>query len=274
MAREGTFSSFDGGSLYERFWPIENPRAHVVLIHGYGEHCARYDHVAVHLNGLGFSVHGYDQRGHGRSPGKRGYIADFDDFLRDLDAFLAHVEPRIGDAPVLGIGHSMGGLVCARYVQDRAPQWRGAVLSSPLLQLKEVSPVLLALAGILSRLTPWLPVATLDANALTEDPAVVHAYNEDPLVYHGKIVARTGQQLNDAVAKARAHACCVRIPVYLFHGTADRLAPCAGSQFFHDKCASADKTLRLYEGGQHELMNDYDRETVLAELGAWLLQHA
>jgi alpha-beta hydrolase superfamily lysophospholipase len=273
MAQEATFQSFDGGTFYERFWPIETPRGHVLLIHGYGEHCARFDHVAAHLNSLGLAVHAYDQRGHGRSPGKRGYIADFNDLLRDLDAFHAHVQPRVADAPLLALGHSMGGLVCVRYLQERAPQWRGAVLSSPLLQLEEVSPVLLALAGILSRLTPWLPVATLDSSALTRDPAVVQAYNEDPLVYHGRIVARTGQQLNDAVAKARAHACCVRMPLYLFHGTADRLAPCAGSQFFHDKCASPDKTLKCYEGGQHELMNDYDKDAVIAEVGRWLVQH-
>lgn len=271
MATEAQFQSRDGLDFFEISWlPAGTPRGHVVLVHGYAEHCRRYAHVAAFLNALGFAVHSYDQRGHGKSPGKRGYIAQFDTLLDDLDTYFAHIQSRFAGQPVFLMGHSMGGLVVTRYVQTRTLPLCGLVLSSSLLAIGDVSPFLIALAGVLGKLTPTLPVLALDAKAISRDPREVAAYESDPLVYHGKILARTGAELNAAIKAAQARFGSITLPVYAIHGTEDALAPVAGSRLLVAGLGSTDKTLREYEGGYHELFNEPERELVLTGVGDWL----
>lgn len=270
MIVEGRFRAGSLEGFYERRWPVDAPRANVLIVHGYREHCARYDHVAATLNHHAFSVYSYDQRGHGRSPGKKSYIERFDHYLDDLDAYLAHAQPDFGGLPLLVIAHSMGGLVFTRYLQTRAFRPAAVVLSSPLLAMKEVSPILLSLADTLSALAPWLPVAGLDPKAISRVPSVVEEYQRDPLNGHGAIVARSGAELTRAVALARQEAAKIALPLYLMHGTADQLAPCEGSRYLHEHAASMDKTLKIYEGGYHELMNDVISEEVKQHMADWM----
>ncbi len=272
MATEGHFKTRDGVTLLERRWDPEGERrGHLVLLHGYGEHCGRYGHVADALNRIGLAVYTYDQRGHGRSPGRRGYIRDFERLVDDLGDFLDHLGDRLDDAPRFVMGHSMGGLVLTRYVQTRSLAVRGLVFSSPFLAINDdVSPVLIALAGVLGTLTPWLPVASMDTTGLDRDADVVAAYENDPLVFHGRILARTGAQLNATIRRARAEFEAINHPLYVIHGADDRLVPAEGSRLLYDRCTADDKTQRIYEGGYHELLNDLDRDTVLTDLCAWL----
>jgi acylglycerol lipase len=272
MPTEAHFSTRDELKFVARHWlPVAAPRADLVLLHGYGDHCGRYDHVAKALNAIGLAVYSYDQRGHGRSPGKRGYVRDFNELLSDLDAYLEYLRPSLDGRPLFLMGHSMGGMVLARYVQTRRPDVRGLVFSSPFLAIKDdVSPVLIALARILSTLTPWLPVAKVDSADLSRDPEVARASDADPLSYHGRLVARTGAEFNTAIALARADFNTITAPVYILHGTDDRLVPCQGSRLLYEGCGSADKTLTLYEGGYHELVNDLEKDKVIAGLCAWL----
>jgi alpha-beta hydrolase superfamily lysophospholipase len=159
----------------------------------------------------------------------------------------------------------------ARYIQTRGMDARGLVFSSPFLQVSDdVSRVLIALAGVLGRLTPWLPVASVDSSGASRIPEVVKAYDDDPLVFHGKILARTGAQLNAAISRARANFGAITGPVYIIHGGADRLVPAGGSKLLYERCRSEDKQCKVYEGGYHELLNDVEGEMVMAELCAWL----
>lgn len=275
MAVEGHFKSFDGGEFYERRWLVEGePRANLLIIHGFGEHCGRYDAIAEYMNEAGLNVYGLDLRWHGRSPGKRGHVEDFSLFLRDLDAWRAHLADALEGKPLLVLAHSMGGLLCTTYLEQRDFHPDAVVFSSSFLAMEDVSPTLLAVAGILSKLTPWLPVATLDSTAVSRDPEVVAAYQNDPLVYHGKINARTGEQFNTAVGRARVDAAKITAPAYIIHGSDDRLVPHLGSEYLHKHISSTDKTIEIYKNGYHELMNDVIRDEVLAPLRAWLLAHA
>lgn len=272
MESTGSFQTNDGLQLFTRQWtPPDAPKACLILTHGYGEHSGRYEAFARVLVEQGIALYTYDLRGHGESPGKRGYIRDFNQLLNDLDGLVEHVRPEIGNRPLFYMGHSMGGLVLARYTQTRPLEAEGLIFSGSLLAIDPgISPMLIALAGVLGTLTPWLPVARVESEKLARDPAVPAAYDNDPLVYHGSILARTGAQLQKAVKQATAQMDAIRLPIYIFHGAEDRLAPPQGSVLLHDRAGSKDKVLRLYERGYHEQLNDLDREVVMADLLGWI----
>ena len=272
MNYEGKFKSHDGLDFYERGWvPDEPVRARVVHLHGYGEHCSRYAEMAQIFNRSGFSVHTYDQRGYGRSPGKRAYIHDFDVLLKDVDTYLDHIHPRISGLPWFFMGHSMGGLVLASYVETRKIDARGLIFSSPFLAINDDVPkFLLKIAGVLGTLTPWMPVSRVDNTCLSRDPKIVEEAGKDPLAYHGYVRARTGAQFNRAITRARGGFHRITAPVCIIHGGDDRIVPNAGSKLLHEQCGSKDKSLKIYEGGYHELWNDLDKRAVLAGICDWM----
>ena len=275
--RRGTITTTDGLSLHTQWRLPEgpSPRATVVLVHGYAEHCGRYGGVARAFTDAGAAVYAYDQRGCGRSGGRPAYVDDFDQYLDDLDRFLSFVRPRAPDAPLFLFGHSMGGLVTLKYALDRAPAVTGLMLSAPALEVNpDLAPLLRRLAGLLGRLAPTLPTVRSPEGALSRDPAVVAAAENDPLSYHGRIPARTGAELLRAGADVRGRLDRLTRPFLVLHGTADALAEPTWSRRLYTQAAAADKTLRLYEGSYHEPFHDYDRHEVLADLTAWLRERA
>jgi alpha-beta hydrolase superfamily lysophospholipase len=202
-----TFQSHDGLELFSTQWIVPEPKAHIAIIHGYGEHIGRYVRLAGELNAAGFSVHGYDHRNHGQSPGQRGYIERFSHLIEDAGCFLRYVQGQVGNLPLFVLGHSMGGLVLARYLECH-PEYKvtGIVFSSPFLQIgDDVSPVLIAIGNVLSAILPKLSVVDLEPEKISSMPEEVSRYVKDPLVFHGRIVARTGAELNRAVKLARIY---------------------------------------------------------------------
>ncbi len=262
----------DGAQLFTRRWdPDGEPRAHLALLHGYGEHSGRYERVAAALKGIGVAVHAYDQRGHGRSPGKRGYVRDIDELIDDFGLFVTRIREEAGDKSVFLMGHSLGGMVLALYAERETPAATGLIFSSPFLALPDdVSSLLIALAGVLGTLTPWLPVASMDTSGVSRDPAVVEAYEADPLNYHGKVLARTGAQFNEGIRRAQAEFQAITAPLLVFHGSGDRLVPPTGSKLLHERCGSSDKTLTLYPDGYHEMHNEPEKEQVLTAMCDWI----
>lgn len=270
MDYEGTFRTHDGVDLYERGWePAEPVAGRVVFVHGYGEHCSRYAETAHVMNKAGFSVHTYDQRGFGRSPGRRGEVADFDLLLQDLDAFLEHMGPRLAGEPWFLMGHSMGGLVVASHAETRGVAARGLVLSSPFLALGAPA-ILIKLAGVLGAVAPCIPVARVDYPARSRDPRAVEEARNDKLIFPGPVRARTGSEFARVVDRARANFHRINAPVYIIHGSADQIVPNEGSRLFYERCASQDKTFRMYEGGYHELWNDLEKDAVLQGICGWM----
>lgn len=276
MQHEGYFKSRDGLDFFERRWePDGEARAHVVLVHGYGEHCSRYEHVAQAFNEGGLTVHSWDQRGYGRSPGKRAYIRDFEILLQDVDHYLEHLRPRFDGKPWFFMGHSMGGLVLARYVETRQVDACGLVFSSAFLAFgDDVPKFLLPVADVLGILVPWLPVSSVDNTGLSRDPAVVAAADTDPLGFHKGTSARTGAQFNAAIKAANAEFGKIAAPLYVIHGEKDRIVGNAGSRRLYEQCRSQDKTLKIYDGGYHELWNDIIKAEVIAGIREWILARA
>ena len=268
----GKFSVSGEVSLFEQRWEPEGAaKAALIIVHGHGEHSTRYDHIAERLNGEGYSVYTYDQRGHGQSPGKPGYIVAFELLVDDLSLFVDRVREQIGGSPLFLFGHSMGGLVLANYVLKCQPEVAGLVFSSSALKVADnVAPLTQKLSGVLSALTPWLPVLRVDPEAISRDSDEVQKYENDPLVYHGKILARTGAEMMNAMNHAQTHLGELRLPFIALHGTGDTIVDPSGTRVLYEKAGSTDKTLKLYDGGYHEVFHDHDREQFLRDVIDWL----
>ncbi|ODP35289.1 alpha/beta hydrolase [Pandoraea sp. ISTKB] len=281
---ESRLQASDGLTLHVHTWQPEARagdidsaplRAVVAIVHGMGEHGGRYARLAEHFASLGIATVTYDLRGHGRSGGARVYIDRFDDYLNDTEIFLTHVRTTFGPTPLFLLGHSMGGAIAALYTITRAPaNVSGLMLSSPALAPGEpVAPWMVKAGRWVSRWLPKVPVFKIDPAAIARDNAVVDAAKKDPLNAYRGTPARTAAELLDAMTRIHANADALHLPLYIFHGTADRLTAPWASEQFHGNAGSQDKTLRLYPGHFHETLNDLDREKVIEELTAWLVAH-
>ena len=273
---ERTIATRDGLALVRRDWPFADARGTIVIVHGLGEHIGRYSHVAARLNASGWSVVGYDQRGHGASPGERGRIAASDDLLADLAAVIDVVRGEAGGLLVV-LGHSLGGLVAARFVagglESPRPRWQravdGLVMSSPALDIGMTS-AKRALLATLETLTPNLGIGNgLDSSGISRDEAVVAAYRADPLV-HDRIAPRLVRFLADAGPAVLALAPRWRVPTLLLYAGSDRCVVPAGSAAFAAAAPADVVTTRAFGSLFHEIFNEPERDQVLSVLTAWL----
>jgi alpha-beta hydrolase superfamily lysophospholipase len=271
-----TVRARDGVALVRRDWPCADARGTIVIVHGLGEHIGRYAHVAARLNASRWSVVGYDQRGHGASPGERGRIPADDDLLADLAAVVDAVREETR-GPIVLLGHSLGGLVVARFVagglESPRPRWQrdvdALVLSSPALDigLTAAKRVLLA---TLETLTPNLGIGNgLDAGAISRDAAVVAAYRADPLV-HDRIAPRLIRFLADAGPVVRALAPRWKVPTLLLYAGSDRCVVPAGSAAFAAAAPADVVTTQVFASLFHEIFNEPEQNEVLGILTAWL----
>lgn len=271
-----THSKARGSSrLYQQTWePDEQTRAVVLLVHGLGEHSGRYAHVAEHLTSRGFAVCTFDHYGHGKSDGHAGFVERFSVYLDGVNALGSKIQAEYPSLPLFLVGHSMGGLIAAACLLANQDAFRACVLSGPALKTDQAPPaLLLALNRLLSAVVPTLPMIQLDASGVSRDPAVVEAYVNDPLVFHGKLTARLIAELSKTMDNTLSRAAEIRIPVILMHGEEDQLTSPSGSQEMFANVSSADKTLRLYPGLYHEIFNEPEQEAVLADMSTWLEEH-
>jgi alpha-beta hydrolase superfamily lysophospholipase len=264
----------DGLELPLYRWPAAAPlRATVALLHGLAEHAGRYAALAARLNAAGIELVAIDLRGHGHAPGRRAYVKRFDDYLLDAQALLDAAAQSC--APLFLMGHSMGGAVAALYAIERLEasgrRLNGLILSSPALAPgRDVPRWMLKLSQVISRLYPSFPAMKIDAALLSRLQPVVNANRNDPLVHHGAIAARTGAELLLAMARIERGRAGLRVPLLVYHGTADKLTEPEGSRAFGQHAGSPDKTLTLHEGSYHETMNDMDRDRVIGALIEWI----
>ena len=272
-----TFTAADGENLAVQDWPLMEgtPRGTVLLVHGLGEHVGRYDALARRLNAWGFAVRGYDQYGHGESGGPRGGLTTdmrlLDDLADMVDATRARMAPG---QPLVLLGHSLGGLVVARFVSLHLRPVDALVLSSPALDpgLNAVQKLLLA---TLPRIAPNLRVGNgLDAQYLSHDPAVVAAYLADPLC-HDRISGRLARFFADGGPAVVARATHWRVPTLLMWAGADQLVNPAGSQAFAAAAPQGVVQSQCFAPLFHELFNESPplAAPVFALLHQWLVRH-
>lgn len=263
------FLARDGIALFWQALEPPAPKATICFLHGYGDHLGRYERLFEALAAAGFAVFAFDLRGHGRSEGRRGYVRRFSDYLDDVEDFLKLLPSR----PDFWIGHSMGGLVLARALQERSLPGRGAVFVAPYLGLALRPPkIKVAAALALGWLLPWLPVGNgIDPKLLSRDPAWQEATAADPL-FGTVATPRWFMESNEAQRLALGEAARIQLPTLVLLPTDDPIAsPAAGMTFFQD-LGAADKALIEYPGALHELLNEEEetRELVFGDLLEWL----
>ncbi len=255
---------FDGtrGRIVARAWPNEHPRYIALLVHGYGEHIGRYEYVADTLLRHGAAVYGMDHLGHGRSDGERVLIEDYEDVVTDVRTVDERARADHPGLPVVLIGHSMGGLIAARYAQRYGDSLAALVLSGPVLGEWEVVGTLLALDEI--------PDTPLDTTTLSRDPSVGETYTEDPLVWHGPFKRPTLEALAAALKVITEAGPLGALPTLWIHGADDRLVPLTGTRIGIDEIRGSDLTERLYPEARHEVFNETNKDEVLADVTAFI----
>jgi acylglycerol lipase len=254
MAEETKALALEGTpELFYRCWqPQGQARGAVLLVHGVSEHSGRYGHVGEFLASRGLSVHAYDQRGHGRSGGREGWVEKFDDFLDDLAAVHAYVRERSVGLPLFLLGHSMGGLVVTAYLLERPAKPDFVVLSGP---------------AIVPILAPG--DRTIDPSRLSRDPEVQRAYMDDPLVLRERVSDELFMRLADGLGYIVGRGDEIRLPLLLIQGSDDLLCSAEGNAAYLGG-TSADRTIKIYPEGRHEMFNETNREQVLADLWQWM----
>lgn len=265
----------DGQILYTCVWqPVIAPRAIILLVHGLGEYCRRYDHVCQAFTDAGFIVYGFDHRGHGKSSGARGHIPSMEIALQDIRRFVQTLPKEHPDLPCFVYGHSMGGLMVLDYGFKYPQGVKGIISTSPGIRPTIPIPgAKLVFGRMMKAFYPQFSLNNgLPIDGLTRTVEVVKAYQNDPLT-HDRISAALAVDMIDAGKWMLTQNGSYPLPLLLFHGSADRLTDPAASQQFASQM-QGDITMRVWEGGYHELHNDPFREEVIGAIIEWIIHQS
>lgn len=259
---EWTYEGFDGGERVARSWVRAEPRYIALLCHGYGEHIGRYEYVADRLVQHGAIVHGVDHAGHGKSAGERVLIPDFEPVVEDFHVLDLAVRAQHPDLPVVLIGHSMGGMIAARYAQVHGDSLAALVLSGPVLGSWEVLPQLLAL--------PEIPDTPIDVSTLSRDESVGRAYAADELVWHGPFKRPTLQGLTRALETIAEGGSLGKLPTLWVHGEDDQLVPIEPSRAGIEQIKGWRLRRCTYPKARHEIFNETNKDEVLDDVTSFI----
>jgi acylglycerol lipase len=269
-ATEQSFEGPRGLNIFTRAWrPATQPRGVVVIVHGLNAHSGHYQWPGEQLAAAGLAVHALDLHGRGKSDGERFFVAKFQDYVDDVAAFVARTKAAEPGLPVYLLGHSAGGVVACIYALEHQSELAGLICESFAHELPAPSFALAVIKGI-SHVAPHAHVLKLKNEDFSRDPARVEMMNHDPLIAHELQPTLTLAELVRADERLKNEFGKITLPVLILHGTADKATRPSGSQRFFDHTGSTDKTLKLYDGHVHDLLADTGKETVMADILAWL----
>ena len=267
-AQEETLANH-GLKIFFRSWRPPTARGVVVIVPGFNSHSGYYAWVAKRLAAGGQATYAIDLRGRGKSDGERFYVDTFVDYVSDIAALVDLVRSRDAALPVFLLGHSAGGVLACLYTLDHPSTLTGLICESFAFQTPAPDFALAVLKG-LSHVAPHAHVLRLKNEDFSRDPQVVAAMNSDPLIAHETQPTRTVAELVRSDERLKEEFARIRLPLLIVHGTEGKAAKSSGSQMFYDRAASTDKTLKLYDGHFHDLLNDLGKETVMADITAWI----
>ena len=275
--KEGTFPGVDEFNLYYQSWhPEKQIRGTLIIVHGLGGHSGLFTNVIQHFVDRAFAVYIFDQRGHGRSPGQRGYINRWAELRTDLATFLQLVKTEVTNCPCFLLGHSLGAAVVLDYVlqpENLPVQLQGIIAMAPALGTVGVPPWKLWIGRILSQLYPRFSLDLgIDISASSRDPQVVTAYAQDTL-RHTLGTARMSTEFSKTIAWIHTHVQDLQLPLLILYGGADIVTLPQSNRLFFERVTFTDKEIREYPDSYHELQNDLNHQEVLADLEDWVERH-
>ncbi|HJZ77764.1 MAG TPA: lysophospholipase [Vicinamibacterales bacterium] len=269
VAAEGTLER-SGLTIFYRTWrPSSAVRAVLIVVPGFNSHSGYYQWAAEQLTGLGVAVYAIDLHGRGRSDGERFFVSAFSDYVDDVAGLVDLARSNDRGLPVFVLGHSAGGVVSCLYALAHQSTLAGLICESFAYQVPAPDFALAVFKG-LSHVFPHAHVLRLKNEDFSRDPAVVAAMNADPLILHETQPTQTLAEMVRADERLTREFPNVTLPLLILHGTADKAAKASGSQKFYDDARSTDKTLKLYDGHVHDLLNDVGKAEVMADLARWL----
>ncbi|ONM48749.1 lysophospholipase [Nocardia donostiensis] len=258
-----------------RAWlPQDAVRGVIVLVHGVAEHAGRYEHVGKRFSDAGYAVYALDHTGHGASAGARANIGSMDSAADNVAQLLEVAGQEFPEVPRFLTGHSMGALVVLYLVTRTPVDVAGVVVSAPPLDIPVGNPAQRLLAPVLTRLAPNLGVLKLDSSDISRDPDVVAAYDNDPLVFRGKLPARTATEILNASIAVKGRLDKLTVPTLAMHGTADTIAAPSSTDLIEKGAGTEDLTVHRYEGLYHEIFNEPEKDQVLGDVVDWLNAHS
>jgi acylglycerol lipase len=267
---ESTFKNKDGLNIFTRSWhPVGKTRGLVFIVHGFNAHSGYYSWVADRFTENSLAVYVLDLQGRGRSDGERFFVKKFDDYVSDVASFIQLTKLKEPDLPVFLLGHSAGGVVSCLYTIEHQDELSGLICESFAFQVPAPDFALAVFKG-LEHVAPHAHILRLKNENFSRDPKAVEAMNNDPLIAHETQPTQTLAEMVRADEKLKNGFQLISLPVLILHGTSDKAARASGSQFFYDNVGSDDKTLKLYDGGYHDLLNDIIRDEVMAGILGWI----
>jgi len=272
--KELNFKGVGGLNLFARVWRSETsaPRAVVVIAHGVNSHSGYYTWVGEQLSSAGYAVYALDHRGRGRSDGERYFVQTIEEYVNDLATFIQLAKAQEPGLPVFLLGHSAGGVISSVYTLEHQSELAGFICESFAFQVYAPDFALAVVKG-LSHLAPHAHVLKLPIPEFSRDPKVIEAMLADPMIADEVQPTSTVAALVRADERLKKEFPRITLPVLILHGTTDKVTKPGGSQLFYDTAGSTDKTLKLYEGHAHDLLNDLGKETVLADIRSWIEAH-
>lgn len=266
-----TFSPVPGVVVATATWIPEIPKAIFVFSHGHAEHAGRYALLVTTMVSEGFAVATLDHRGHGRSSGTRALAMRFDDFVDDLGRVIMRAKERFPGLPLVLFGHSMGGLIAIRYAEAHPEYVDFLITSGPALIIDEETPPLVRRASeMIARVLPTAPVPRSEGNVLSTDESIRVGFDADHRTHHGGTRMRTAVEMIRAGEDARGRFDRISMPLLAMHGAADELTSPRGTELLYKGAVTADRTIVLWPGMRHEILNEPDRGAVMQFVVDWI----
>ena len=268
-----TFESKSGLKIFTRTWlPVENARGVIVIVHGLNSHSGYYQWVAEQFTALNYAVYALDLEGRGNSEGERFFVQSIYDYVNEVDQLVDIAKADHQDLPIFMLGHSAGGVIACIYSLEHQEKINGLICESFAYQVPAPDFALTVLKG-LSHIAPHLHTIKLKNEDFSRNPEAVEVMNNDTLIANESQPSKTMEQLVIADERLKKEFSLIKLPVLILHGTKDKATKHSGSEFFYENAGASDKTLKLYEGHYHDLLNDVDKEKVMADIQKWVIEH-
>jgi len=267
----GEFQILGAGNvaIFARKNTTSSARAVIVIVHGLCEHSGRYDHVTDYFVHRGYNVYRFDHRGHGKSGGDRGYVEDYMDYIKDTNSIVIRAREENPTLPIFMLGHSMGGFITATYGITYPTGLAGQIFSGAAVILL---PLFKDLENFDYQAAARNPIANTLADLISRDKNVVEAYKNDPLVLKEFTTKLMGEVFIRGAKDLMAKMANYRYPCLILHGGGDAIVTPEAAKFLYEHISSKDKELSIYDGLYHEIMNEPEREKVLADIDRWVKQ--